>query len=479
VRPAGDFWDADPETGQRAAEALAGASRVPLWLDTPDRPAARPALDGEITADLVIVGGGLSGLWGAVLAAEADPGRRVVLLEGARLGWAASGRNGGFCSSSLTHGLGNGLRRWPDELPQLLALGAANLDAICETVERLGIDCHLQRSGELTVALTAGQLADLTEVHAEGRRLGEPLELLDAVATRAIACSPLYLGGLLDPGGTAMLDPARLVWGLADAAERLGVRIHEDTRVRGLRDSADAVRVQTATGTVRARRVLLATSAFRSPLARLRPFVIPVWDHVLATEPLTDAQRRALGWDRGEGLSDAGNLFHYYRITPDGRLLWGGYDAVYYFGSDLRDARSRRPATERALAAHLVQTFPQLDGVRFSHAWAGAIDTCSRFTAFWHRALSGKLVSVQGYTGLGVGASRFGAQVCLDLLDGRSTERTELSIVARPPVPFPPEPLRWGAITITRGALKRADARDGRRGPWLQLLDRVGLGFDS
>jgi glycine/D-amino acid oxidase-like deaminating enzyme len=229
---------------------------------------------------------------------------------------------------------------------------------------------------------------------------------------------------------------------------------------------------------------MLGTNAFPSPLralpgVRAWPRVVPVWDHVLATEPLTEDQHKALGWPGFEGLSDAGNQFHYFRRTGDGRVVWGGYDALYYFGSDLSARRVRRPATERALAVHFLQTFPQLTGVRFSHAWAGAIDTSTRFTAFWHAAHRGRAVSVTGYTGLGVAASRFGAQVALDLLDGRDTERTQLSMVRRRPLPFPPEPLRWAGIELTRRSIARADATGGKRNLWLRTLDAMGLGFDS
>ncbi|HET8614369.1 MAG TPA: FAD-dependent oxidoreductase, partial [Actinomycetales bacterium] len=174
-----------------------------------------------------------------------------------------------------------------------------------------------------------------------------------------------------------------------------------------------------------------------------------------------------------------GNQFHYYRLTEDDRLLFGGYDALYYFGNDMGARRARSSRTERVLAEHLVRTFPQLDGVEVTHAWGGAIDTCTRFCAFWGTSHGGKVTSVQGYTGLGVGATRFGAQVCLDLLAGRDNERTRLEMVRRKPVPFPPEPFRWTGIQLTRRELARADRNEGRRGLWLRTLDRLGLGFDS
>ena len=434
-------------------------------------------------ADLVIVGGGLTGLWTALLAAQDHPQRQVVLLEGASLGWAASGRNGGFCSSSLTHGLPNGLERWPADMPQLLRLGRQNLDGIEATVGELGIDCGFTRGGELTVAVRPWQMDGLRELYEQGRRLGEPLELLDAAETRALVNSPSYLGAVRDPDGTAVLDPVRLMAGLAAACERLGVRIYERSQAGRLRNEGDRVTltVDSPAGRyrVRADRVVLGTNAFRSPLRAVRPFVVPVWDHVLATEPLSSEQRSAIGWTGGEGLADAGNQFHYYRLTAGGRLVWGGYDALYYYGSSMTPSRMRRPSTEIALATHLFETFPQLSGARITHAWAGAIDTCTRFTAFWRRGLGGKVVAVQGYTGLGVGASRFGAQVALDLVDGAQTERTALRMVRSSPMPFPPEPFRWAGITMTRRSIAKADANDGRRDLWLRTLDRLGLGFDS
>jgi glycine/D-amino acid oxidase-like deaminating enzyme len=458
---------------------LDGARSVPYWVDQPHRPVARRPLAGDVTADLVVVGGGLTGLWSALIALQEWPGRDVVVLDGHRLGWAASGRNGGFCAASITHGLGNGTERWPDEMPLLTRLGAQNLDAIERTVTDYGIDCDFVRSGELDVAVQPWQVAGLAEEHEVAKGLGLSSRLLDGPATRAMTGSPTYLAGRFDADGVAMVDPTRLVWGLADAVERLGGRVHESTRVLDLHDLGDAVLVRTPHGNVRARQVVLGTSAFPSPVHRHRPYVVPVWDHVLVTEPLTAEQRAAVAWVGRHGIGDAGNLFHYYRMTQDGRLLFGGYDALYYFGGDLTARRARNARTERVLAEHLVQTFPALDGIRISHTWGGAIDTCSRFSAFWGLTHSNRVASVQGFTGLGVGASRFGAQVCLDLLDGRENERTTLEMVRRKPIPFPPEPVRWVGIQLTRQAIARADRQEGRRGPWLRTLDRLGLGFDS
>jgi glycine/D-amino acid oxidase-like deaminating enzyme len=173
------------------------------------------------------------------------------------------------------------------------------------------------------------------------------------------------------------------------------------------------------------------------------------------------------------------NRFHYFRITQDDRILWGGYDAVYHWRSGVDPRFEDRPATYDALERNFFETFPQLEGLGFSHRWAGVIDTCTRFSVFFHRAFDGRVVSVAGYTGMGVAASRFGARVGLELLDDRDTARTRLDLVRSRPLPFPPEPLRSVGIGLTVRALARADRSRGRRGPWLRLMDALGLGFDS
>ncbi|MHB8185141.1 MAG: NAD(P)/FAD-dependent oxidoreductase [Dermatophilaceae bacterium] len=259
---------------------------------------------------MAVVGAGFTGLWAAVLALEEeDSGREVVVREVVvreveRLGWAATGRNGGLCAASLTHGVTNGLARWPGEMPLLQRLGAANLDAIEATIRERGIDCDFERTGELEVALEPWQLEELGSLQKTRRALGQEVELLSAAQTRALVDSPTYRaseccsdprarrlthipGGLLDRHGVAMANPARLAWGLADAVEGAGGRIHEATRVRRLRSAGERVALTTATGTVRARQVVLATNVFPSPLRRARAYVVPVWDHILVTEPLS------------------------------------------------------------------------------------------------------------------------------------------------------------------------------------------------
>jgi glycine/D-amino acid oxidase-like deaminating enzyme len=452
------------------AGSLADSRPVPYWLDTADRPAARPALTSEESADLAIVGGGFCGLWTAVLAKERDPSAEVVLLDSGRIAWAASGRNGGFCAASLTHGEANGRTRFASEYDELARLGKRNLDGIAATVERYRIDCHFERTGELHVATEPYQVEELA---------GEAGEFLDRDQVRAEVGSPTYLAGLWDRDGAAMLDPARLAWGLAAAAESLGVRIVENTQVSALASDGGGMRLTTPRGTVRARRVALATNAFRPLLRRLRLHTVPVYDYVLVTEPLSEPQLASIGWRHRQGIGDSANQFHYYRLTADNRILWGGYDAIYHYGRRVEARYDDRPETFAKLAEHFFATFPQLQGVRFSHRWGGAIDTCTRFCAFHGTAYAGRVAYSLGFTGLGVGATRFAADVMLDLLGDQPTPLTRLDLVKRRPLPFPPEPLAWAGIQATRWSLAAADRHQGRRNAWLRALDAAGLGFDS
>ncbi|MCL8027123.1 NAD(P)/FAD-dependent oxidoreductase [Nocardioides bruguierae] len=475
----------DQGGGGAAAGSLADAAPLPFWLDDPARPEALAPLVGEAEADLVVVGGGYTGLWTALLARERHPGRSVVLLEAGRCGDEASGRNGGFASASLTHGFGNGLERWPDELATLDRLGAENLADMGADIARHGIDCDFSPVGELTVATRPHHVEELAELHDAMTSHGASGSLLSAEETRAMVDSPTYLGALHEPDGTALVEPARLAWGLRQACLDAGVVIHEQTKAVTLERRGAGVHVGTsasatgATGGVRAWSVVLATNAFPSLLRRLDLMTVPVYDHVLMTEPLTPEQKAAIGWEGRQGIGDAANQFHYYRLTRDDRILWGGYDAVYHYGSRIAPELEQREATHRMLAEHFFETFPQLEGLRFTHRWGGVIDTCTRFNAFYGTALGGRVSYALGFTGLGVAATRFAGLVVLDLLDGADTERTRLRMVREKPLPFPPEPLRALGINLTRWSLDHADTHAGRRNLWLRALDRAGLGFDS
>ena len=460
-------------------ESWAGARRLPFWLDSPLRPGARPALATDERCDLAIVGGGLTGLWAAVLAKQRDPSADVVVLEGDRIAAGASGRNGGFIESSLTHGVENGLARFPDEIDRLERLGHQNLAEIRALIEKQGIECGLELNGVLETAVEPHELDWLAERAALAGRFGYEAAVLDRAAIRGELDSPLFLGGIRIGAGAGLVDPARLSWGLAELAEELGVRIHEQTPVGRVSPVGSGLELACPGAALRAGRALLATSASRGLVAAIRRRIVPVYDYVLVSEPLSASQLERIGWHGRAGVTDLGNRFHYYRLTADDRILFGGYDAIYRYGSATGAELEQSDASSSRLAAHFFAVFPGLEGIRFTHRWGGAIDTCSRFFAFYGTAHDDRLAYAVGHTGLGVGASRFAARVGLELLSGATAELGDLGVVRRRPTPFPPEPLRWLAIELTRNRLASADRRGGERGLWLRTLDRLGLGFDS
>ena len=468
--------------------ALADASTIPFWLDTELRPEPLPPLSADEEVDLLVVGGGFTGLWTALQAKERDPNRRVMLVEANTIGWAASGRNGGFCAASLTHGYDNGATHLPEENDRLAQLGRENLDAIEAAVAKYGMDVEFERTGELDVATEDYQVAELREAHDPD----SGFVFLDQQELAGIVKSPTYKGALWDSREVALVHPAKLCWELLRVIRELGVEVYEGTKVTDVSDAKTTVRVQTRVtaetiedcasapcSTITAKRVALATNVFPSLLRRVSLHTVPVYDYALMTEPLSDEQMAAIGWEGRQGIGDCANRFHYYRLTADNRILFGGWDAVYHFGRQVSWKYDQRPETFETLAEHFFATFPQLAGLKFTHKWGGPIDTCSRFFSFFTSAYGRKVAMAAGFTGLGVGASRFAGTVMLDLLSGEDTELTELEMVRKLPLPFPPEPVAWLGIKMTTNALIKADENEGRRGPLLKVLDAVGMGFDS
>ncbi|HZW41544.1 MAG TPA: FAD-dependent oxidoreductase [Agromyces sp.] len=466
------------------AHSLEHTAQSVFWLDDlpPEARIARPKLTGERIAELAIVGGGYTGLWTAVLAKRRNPGAHVVLLEAKTIGWAASGRNGGFCEASLTHGRENGLARWPNELDTLDRLGLENLDAIGAAEAEFGMDFEFERNGSLDVAVEPHQVEWLHELAADAAARGDDtVRLLDEHEVWASVASPTYLGAAWHTRTSALLHPAKLAAELARVAQELGVEIFEHSPVRRVDTpgSTGAVELVTDDGRVVATRAVLATNVFPSLLKRNALMTVPVYDYVLMTEPLSEAQLESIGWSGRQGIGDMANQFHYYRMSRDNRILFGGYDAIYHYGRRVRERYEDRPETFERLASHFFTTFPQLEGLRFTHRWAGAIDTSTRFCAFFGTARDDRVAYAAGFTGLGVAATRFAAEVMLDQLERRETERTSLQMVRERPLPFPPEPAAALGINATRWSLDRADHDRGRRNLLLKTLDALGLGFDS
>jgi glycine/D-amino acid oxidase-like deaminating enzyme len=277
-----------------------------------------------------------------LLAKERNPKREVVIVEQRETGNGACGRNGGFCNASLTHGFVNGYTRFPDEMAIIDKLGRENLDQIEATIKKYNIDFDFERTGELRVAVAPWQLDGLKEEAIARNNTGDHVELLSKEQIRKRVNSPLYEGALYDADGTALVDPARLVWGLEKACLSLGVKIYENSKVEELLDEGSHVLVKSAYGQVRANRVALATNVFTPLLKSIKKYVIAVYDFQLVTQPLSKEQLESIGWQGREGLSDAGYQFHYYRLTKDNEILWGGY-AMQFIITKARCGRSMKP----------------------------------------------------------------------------------------------------------------------------------------
>ena len=468
-----------PRSRRRAAAALADARPVPFWTDRAERPDPRAPLTGAAPrTDLLVVGGGFTGLWAAIQAKEADPARDVVVVEAGRLADGASGRNGGFMAPSLTHGLAQGVACWPDEMRTLDRLAAENFAGIERSLTAYGIDADFHVPGELTLALTEHQVPSVRESYELHRAHGVPVELLDADAgagARRLAALPRR--DVRPRGRARRPGPPRLGAGPGRrVARRPAPRAHarHGIRHRGRRRAGDARR-----GSIHARRVVIGTNASQGVLRRLSAWVLPVYDHVLMTEPLTPAQLDAIGWKGREGLTDAGNQFHYYRRTLDDRVLFGGYDANYHFPGRIDPAFEQSDASHGLLADHFLDLFPQLEGIRFTPPLGrGHRHDVALHAGLRHGPRRPDGVCRRLHRARASPRPASARAVALDLVDGKDTELTRLGMVRRKPIPFPPEPIRYAAVRATRSSLAAED-RTGRRNLWLRALDRMGVGFDS
>ena len=458
-------------------QSLAHASAEPFWsVGLPDQSEC-PALATDATCDLAIVGGGFTGLWSALKARELWPDARIVLLEGGTCGQAASGRTGGFCAPSISHGVGNALDRFPSEAETLIRLGRENLIEYQRDLEYYEMDAGFELCGKLNVAATPWQAEGLQAMARNYARFGIDCTLLSGDALKEKLDSPVYSAGLFEPN-YALIHPGKTVSELRRICLEGGIEIFENSKVTKISRDGEKVALTTEQAQLRAAKVILATNAALPLLKRLTMSVIPIYDYSLVTERLTEEQWAGIGWTGSYGIADSGNQFHYFRKTPDGRMLWAGYDAIYHYGSSRDTEKLQRAETFERLAEQFKAAFPNIADVRFSHAWGGIIDTSARTTFFAGQAFGGQVAYAMGFTGQGVSASRFAALTMLDLLEGRATERTRLKMLRRMPVPFPPEPIRSLAVRLAQKGLEKED-RTGHRPAFLRMLDALGIGFAS
>lgn len=454
-------------------QAISQARFHPFWLDDASPGPALKQLCGNVSADFAIVGGGFTGLWAAIQAKEQFPDLDVVLIEAERIASGASGRPGGIISTSIMHGLVNEVRVFPDDVETLERLGKENLDGFIATIKRFGIDADLEWTGEINMAASLHDLPALQQEFDLHHCHGHDVTLLDRERIQRQVKSPHFEAGMWSRQRSGIVHPGKLAVGLKRAALELGVRIHEGTAMRSMDDQGHGLLLRTDHGSIEARRVLLATNAWTKHAGKARRRVMPMRDHVLATQPLTENQLDRIGWRNRQGIYDRFGELNYMRLTRDNRIVFGG-SMRYYFGGGLTPAADQDPETYRGLVDAFYAKFPDLYDVRIANLWGGPIDYSMRFSVFFERLHGGKAIYAGGYSGFGVAGSRFGARIAVALLQEQALPELDLAMVRTLPPVIPPEPLRWVGIGITFRAVARLGARWSWARAWLWLMRRMG-----
>jgi len=423
---------------------------------------------------LLIVGAGFTGLWAALHAKETNPERDVVIIEAQCIAIGASGRPAAILSASVMHGLANASRLFPDEMEELERLGKENMDGFKATIEKYKIDCDIEWGGELTVAIGDEGLPDIESEYKLYKKYGHDAHLLDKKAIQNEINSPLFHGGLWSKKRSGTVHPAKLAWGLKQAALDLGVRIYEYTPLVNSTHLKPGVLVKTPKGSVKANKVLLATNAFAAGSKKITQRVSAIRDRIVVTEPLTAAQMADIGWKNRQGIYDTRTQLNYMRLTADNRILFGGR-LGYFFNNDTDPKDDKSANNFLPLVDKFYKTFPSLTEVKFSHAWSGPIALTTRMAVHFQHYHQGDMIYAGGYSGFGVTATRFGSRVGLSILDKTDIPETKLAFANSLPGYIPPEPFRWIGAKLTMYALDTVDEKGGWRKPWVRLVEKMGF----
>jgi glycine/D-amino acid oxidase-like deaminating enzyme len=436
---------------------------ISFWYADDGLPAVRQPLAGDATADVVIVGGGYTGLWTAYYLKKAAPFLRITVLEQKFCGYGASGRNGGWLYNGIAGRDRYARLHGHEAAVRLQKAMNDTVDEVVEVAAEEGIEADVHQGGVLEVATTPAQLARLKAFHEHELSYGEKdRELYGAGEAAERIRVADAVGASWTPHG-ARLHPAKLVKGLAAVVEGLGVTIHESTPVTEIRPK----HAVTPYGTVRAPYVLRCTEGFTASLKGLRRTWLPMNSSMIATEPLTDEQWESVGWEGRETLGDMAHAYMYAQRTADGRIALGGRGAPYRFGSRTDNDGRTQEATVEALREILVRFFPSLAGVGIAHAWSGVLgvprDWCATVTLDRTTGLGW----AGGYVGSGVATANLAARTLTDLVQldsgqGGRTELTALPWVGHKVRKWEPEPLRWLGVHGMYATYRAADERERR-----------------
>ncbi len=433
------------------------------WLEEAEPAVSAPALSGEREADVVVLGGGFTGLWAAWHLKRLEPEARIVLLEADELcGRGPSGRNGGFCNV-MWFSLPNMRCRWGDESALALARAAERaVREIGEFCDEEGVDAWFHRGGYLQVSTAPAQDEIWSEALAASRELGaaDAVQALTPEGVSARCASPAFRAGAFYPA-SATVQPARLALGLRQRLRERGVEIYESTPVRALRDAPDGVEARTPGGRVRAAAAIVAIgAAARSRRGPLHNRLTVTSSHIVMTEPVPELLEE-IGWTGGECITDCRTMLHYFRTTPDGRIVFGLGGGQISMGARLRGRVELDPAVAELAAERLRAYFPGVEGRRLTHAWGGPIDVSPTHLPAVTPLPGGRAFAAAGYTGNGVGPSHMVARTLAALALDRRDEYSRLPLVDPSPQRVPPEPFHWLGGTLIRAGIMSKERAEG------------------
>ncbi len=411
-----------------------------FWLSSQEYTPG-PALADAIDVDVAIVGGGFTGLCSAYFLKKLEPNLEVALLESQVIGFGASGRNGGFNMTlfGLTMSI-TALRFGKALAKEAHSYMERAVDLLRDLVGDLSIDCDYEHPGFLRVATSERYKKRILHEIELAHSLGiEGIEWLDKNTLKEQVRSPLYLGAWWEPR-CGLVNPAKLAWGWRKIIQAQGVRVFENTPVSKIAPEQGKVALTTPEGRVSADKVVLATNAYSHLIPQLRRKQVPVWTYIVLTEPLSDAHFGEIGWQNRQGIEDARNLVHYYRLTADNRLLMGGRDIALSYGDDME--RDYDEDTFARLERDVEQIFPPLHRIKFTHRWGGPVSVTLDMAPAMGYLGDRRIVYSLGCLGHGVSLTHLNGRTVADLILERQTDLTDTFFVNRKTIPYPPEPIR-------------------------------------
>jgi len=426
-----------------------------LWLDTYGPYTPEPSLQGDLTVDVAIIGGGFAGVATAHELKRAEPSLRVAVLEHQTVGYGASGRNGSFAMTVVGLGFGTmAMLRGKQFVQDAHRYMMRAVDTLDELIQREGLDCDRIRPGFLRAATAAGYVKRIQHDVKLMNDLGfDDIHWIDADAVRARVNSPRYLGAMLEPR-LVLINPAKLVREEKRLVLKLGAQVYENTPVLEI-TRTPKFKLQTPKGAATAEKIVFATNAYSHLFPELNAKQVPAFTYMVATEPLTPEQLAPIGWANREGVEDARNLIHYYRVTPEDRLVMGGGPVGLTYGGKL-DLDSDEPAWAH-LHDHIRWLFPSLKGVKLTHRWGGPFSVTMDLTPALGYVGDKRAVYNLGCIGHGVSMSHLNAQTMRDLLLERQSDLLDCPFVNRRVIPWPPDPIRTGAAVALRAYLQVED----------------------